>query len=359
MRNAVSLKTKLEPFLNTPAGLRLREVIYRAVCKHQQGDKPNIMLYCSRRGGSTWMLNTIAAHPGCRYVGRPFVTMLSTRHRKRLPDLNAAAGHPGESFEHEHMIHFTGEAEDHFQALAEDILYGRVEVYPALNFRAEYFHRATNRIVFQITNATPLVDWFDQRFDLTTVILIRHPVSTALSVMQKGWPHECEQFLRHGAFVERYLGDGLEAAAWDIVRSGDEMAQHVLDWSLKMAPLFRAFDDHGLERNWLMMTYEQTVLEPEGTVRLFSERLNLPEVEPMLEQVRRPSRSVTPTTAGKVADPSYLLGRWRERVDEGQERALMQIPERFGIDAYRAGELMPTERYAREQASLSETSVPG
>ncbi len=347
--------------------LTARELLFRAVCRHTQGDKPNILLFCTRRSGSTWLLNTLAAHPGMRYVGRPLQAIQQSRWRRRMPDL-ARAGEDASGHHFQHPIHFEGDAESTFRALADDIINCRIHVYPSLNFRAPYFHRRTNRVVFQMTYGTPLIEWFDANFNVKTIVLFRHPIANALSVMREGWPPECEDFLRHKWFRETQLSSGTGvssvsdsgtgvspviasspstgdeairacngadrlALAQRIMTHGTLFEKHVLDWCLKMLIPFQAIQS-GKHPDWIVLSYERIVLEPEAVVRELSAKLDLPDVEAMLAQVRRPSRTVTGATAEHVHDPKYLLNRWRERLSTEQQRSLMAIVSAFGIDAY-------------------------
>jgi hypothetical protein len=319
--------------------LLAREMAFRAICGHQQGDKPNILLFCTRRSGSTWLLNTLAAHPGMRYVGRPLQSIQQSRWRNRMPDLaRAAEDLSGHHFQH--PVHFEGEAESQFRALAHDIINCRLHIHPTLNFRAPYFHRHSDRVVFQMTYGTPLIEWFDANFKVKTIVLFRHPIANALSVMREGWPPECEDFLRHRWFRQAQLNDAQRSLADGLMREGTELEKHVLDWCLKMLIPWRAIRSNK-HPDWLVLSYEQIVLEPEAVVRELSTKLDLPDVDSMLEQVRRPSRTVTRDTAGRVNDPQFLLGRWRERVNVEEERQLMGLVQAFGINLYRFGSDTP------------------
>jgi len=257
----------------------LREIAFRTLCRHQQGDKPNILLYCSRRGGSTWLLNTLAAHPGMRYVGRPFLTILRSRWRNRLPDLASAAGYDG-NHQFRQIVHFTGNSELQFRKLARDIIESRIHIYPSLAFREPYFHRNTDRIVFQMTSGMPLIGWFDRQFTVNTAILFRHPIPTALSIMRENDPPECNDFLLHPWFIETHLNqEQYNLARW-IMDSGSPREQHVLDWTLKMLVPYQAIlsGDHP---DWLTLTYEQTVINPELVIRNISYQFALPNMEKM------------------------------------------------------------------------------
>lgn len=323
--------------------LTFREYLFRTVCRHRQGRRPNILLFCSRRGGSTWLLNTLASHPGMRYTGRPFMVSIFSRYRDRVPDLARAAGYEGD-YRFEHVIHFEGDDLDRFERFARRLLHGQVEVYPTLHFGADYFHRKTDRIAFQITNATPMIEWFDDRLDIQPLLLFRHPIPTALSIMDKGWRQECYDFIYNRWFMDTRLNESQRALARAIVEGDSLLHKHVLDWTLKMLVPYRAMAS-GRHPDWPAVFYEQAVLRPEAVVEYLGGELDLPDTAAMLEQIRRPSKTVTASTADKVSDPGYLVGRWRETVDPETERDLMGILETFEIDLYRPGRLLPAERY--------------
>ena len=212
--------------------LLAREMVFRAVCRHRQGPRPNILLFCTRRGGSTWVLNTVAAHPGMRYVGRPFMTVLSSRWRNRMPDLKKSGGYTGNKTLRQ-IIHFEGQDEKKFQKAASNIIDAKWHVYPSINFRAPYFNRKTDRVIFQMTSGLPLVQWFEGNFNVQVAYLIRHPIPNALSIIHAGWEPECFEFLENQYFVETYLTPSQVDLAKRIESGDDLLARHVLDWCLK------------------------------------------------------------------------------------------------------------------------------
>ena len=310
----------------------LREMAFRAICRHRQGEKPNILLYCTRRGGSTWLLNALSAHPGMRYVGRPLLSVLDSRWHRRMPDLAAAAGHTGRH-RFRQVIGFEPHQEDDFLALSRDIFSGDLPLYPSLNVRAPYFHRQTDRVVFQMTSGQSMIEWFDRNLEVATVVLYRHPIPTALSVLREGWTDDCADFLLHERFRETYLEPDQVALAERIMQSGSTMERHVLDWTLHMLVPSRRLQEGG-GNNWLVLTYEDAVNEPDEVVRRLSCHLGLSDTVAMQTQLTQPSRTVTSSTAVHRADSSYLLDRWRHQVGPDQARRLLDIPRTFGIARY-------------------------
>ena len=50
----------------------MKELLWYLTCVHQQGPEPNILLFATRRGGSTFLMELIAANRGIRSIDQPF-----------------------------------------------------------------------------------------------------------------------------------------------------------------------------------------------------------------------------------------------------------------------------------------------
>lgn len=326
--------------------LLIRELAFRCLCSHRQGPNPNILLYCSRRGGSTWLLNILSREDGLRYVGRTLFALYQSRWRHLAPDLKQAAQCDRErSFSF--MVGILPSQEDQFRNVAQQILSAEWCLNPTLAFDEPFFQRKTNRVVFQMTSGTPLIGWFDANFPVLTNVLFRHPISTALSIIQAGWRHEVEDLLDHRPFCETYLtGTQIDLARKILKEStGDrDLPAHILDWSLKMLVPFRLVMS-GDYPEWATISYEELVLQPQKVIEYLCRKLKLHDAEAMLEQAKRPSRSVTSTTADRVDEASYLLSRWHKKVSPSESKELMEIPLAFDIDLYSADSDAPLRAF--------------
>lgn len=300
------------------------------------------------------MMNTMAAHPGCRYVGRPFLTLLLSRHRRRVPSF-ARHGKLYDEGKLTQIVSIPDGEEQEFRALAGDIIEGRIEVYPSVNFRAPYFHRVTNRVVLQMTSGGSLIEWFDEHFDVMSGILLRHPISNALSIMARGWSSHANEYLDDIRFVDTQLTGHQVDLARGIMANGSELARHVLDWALKLLVPLRAFET-GHHPSWMAWTYEETVEHPEAMVRLIAGHFQFTEVEPMLQQARRASRTATRSTVGRLDDKQYVLSRWRRKVGHEEEARLLDIPAAFGLRVYRPGRDGPSRKYRHLESAESRRS---
>jgi hypothetical protein len=212
-------------------------------------------------------------------------------------------------------------------------------------FYRNHFRLITHRIVFKILHAgEDRIGWFRDSFNGRVVLLLRHPIPVTLS--RKTLP-------RLEAFVEtdyaQALSEDERRLARGIIGSGTEREKGVLDWCLQyVVPLRHATND------WAMVSYEQLVLEPQPVVALLAKRLELPRPEAMVRRLRVPSaaahqsdqRSQQVLQAGEgVSRGRWLVEKWRSKVEESEEKRLMAIVARFGIDAYESGNPLPTARY--------------
>ena len=316
--------------LNLASRYALKEALW-LLGRHRPGPKRNICLFSTRRGGSTWLMEVVAANRGVRYVDQPFsLHHPAPGHIRRLPI-------PAQS----QFTSLEGEEEERVRVFVEDLFAGRLHVNAPWEVWHPTFHWTTDRLVLKIIDAKPLIDWFDQTFDVHVVYSTRHPIPSVLSVIRNGWALTAQAYLRDANFVERWLDDGQVAFAWDLLRTGTLLQQHVLNWSLEnLAPL-RLLPERP---HWLYVSYEQATVDPEGTVAFLAEHLDLPDRNRMLKQVRAASRSTRKldSTYDPAGEARSRLRAWRRHVSEEEERAAMHLLDVFEIDLYRAGEDLPT-----------------
>ncbi len=59
-------------YLGLAARSFAEELLWYLTCVHEQGSEPNILLFATRRGGSTFLMELIAANRGVRSIDQPF-----------------------------------------------------------------------------------------------------------------------------------------------------------------------------------------------------------------------------------------------------------------------------------------------
>lgn len=304
----------------------LREAIWLATCDHKQGPKRNILLFATRRGGSTFAMELIGSNRGVRTLDQPFSTI--SRHVSAVQLAHIPRFHQGQITSVDPVTH-----ELLFEMVSR-MFSGRAVV----NAPTKVWRRGTtwrsDRLVLKITDAKPVIDWFDRQFDADIVYVTRHPIPQALSCLRNGWTLTVEAHLRDPVFVESYIPDAAVPFAHDTMRSGTDLQRFILNWILEnVAPLQHLRDRPA----WTHVRYEDCVVTPERTIELLAQRLDLVDVDRMRRVVSRPSVSSklsTESTRQQISSGhgAALVTRWREEVAPDNERWCNRALEAFEID---------------------------
>ena len=291
-------------------------------CRHRRGHAKDIFLFSTRRGGSTLLMETIAANRGVRYIDQPFSLFTASRtHRNQLP-------HPPLS----QFITLDQESERRVHDFVERLLSGDLSVNAPWEFWSPEFDFRTSRSVLKIVDAKPLIDWFGRQFDVHTVFSTRHPIPTSLSIMRNGWGLTAPAYLANEEYMLA-LSDRQTAFAHDVMRGRKELSKHVLNWGLENLIPVRLLPER---EDWLYVSSERAATEPLQTVQLLAERLGLGDKDAMLARLTRPSRSTKrlhSETVATGASPAAIEG-WRRHVTDDDIRDAMNILDTFEIPLY-------------------------
>jgi hypothetical protein len=318
---------------------QLREPLRRlltAVGVHRAGSQDDIAIISCKRAGSTWLMHMVAATPGIRSVNEP-----------DLPELVAKGGLP---------TGLEGVLDPPFRKVLE-VPIGTDEQFRSYYFdrhitriRGPYdpfspsFHLLTHRRVLKIVHGTAIAEWLAKQ-RLRPVYLVRHPISSALSMARAGAIPRAEANLRHSGFRTRFLDDDLVELGWSILEHGSPLERSVLEWCLDNVGPLRAVKKR--PERWIVLSYEELMLSAERLIPLLGRRLELRHPERMFRVLRTPSPSTHNESQAKLKqmEPLQQLALWRQSVDRETEVKLFQIVERFGIDVYQPGTIMPTRPY--------------
>ena len=117
----------------------------------------------------------------------------------------------------------------------------------------------------------------------------------------------------------------------------------VLNWTVENLYPLKVLADRP---HWLALSYEETVLDPEGTFTRVKERLSLTDTDRMRRAAARASASSglsqRETLAAIAArDEDQIVGRWREQISESDRTDVARILNTFGVTLYSADSAMP------------------
>ena len=304
----------------------LRETIWLLTTNHVQGDRRNILLFATRRGGSTFAMELIGANRGVRPLNQPLET--------QSPNLTLAQSLELPRFDQGQITSLEGAAADRMRAVMNGVFTGRMVINAPTRFWQPGFDWRSDRLVLKITDAKPVIGWFDDEFDVQIVYLTRHPIPQALSCIRNRWTLTAGAHLRDPVFVERWLDDRALARAHDVMASGSELEQFVLNWGLENIAPMRLIPDRP---DWTRVRYEDCVRDPAGTLELLSDRLGLDDFERMQRVVSKPSQSARLSTAATREDieagrGAAMVERWRDGIDEQTVARCYDVLADLGIE---------------------------
>jgi len=318
---------------------RLKEVVRSYSSIHRPDGRPNIFVFTTPRSGSTWLMELLSSQPGFKGMSEP--------DDLRNPSVRR---HLGIS---DWVQLYNRDSEPLLRRYFEGLCSGRLRfMNPRPSLRR--FRPVTHRIVFKLLHCgEDRISWFRDTFNGRVVFLLRHPIPVSLSR---------EVYPRLPAFLtsdyRRHFSAEQLAYAQRIADSGSKLERGVLDWCLQNAvPLKQA------EPDWILATYEELLLEPRSAIERFVAGLDLPDADAMLRSVNVPSRTVNKSdreTARMLREPDsrqrtlWLLEKWRAKVAPDEEARAMEILKVFEIDAYAAGEVLPTGRFALDSPARVE-----
>jgi len=297
---------------------------------YRLSEKP-IVIFATRRGGSTLLMETIASQPGVDFVGEPLNLWRYRPYFDRLP-------HPPRG----RFISLSQDEARQVRSYFEDLLTGRIKAFNAWNpFNPTWSFRV-RRLVVKLLGANALIDWMSEEFDIEVLYLLRHPVPVALSCFGRNWGNDAEAYLQNPCFREQVLGPEQARFADEVLAGGAPLQKFVLEWCLENFYPLQVYK----ERPWLVLTYEEVISRPKQVSELICSRFGLPDPERMACVVSRPSRTTFFADAREAIvkqGPQAMLGRWLKRISQEELKRVQEILDALGIRAYQAFSPYPAE----------------
>ncbi len=347
-------------------GKRLLSLLYT----HRQGNLPDIFIFSTQRSGSTLLFDMVASQPGFKAVGEPLQERKRDAIRQYLPyqcsryagfdtaDFSERGG--GEAGKAPEGAHEMARGMETYlrDLLAGKFVCGFERTYDLRNPR---HHFRSERNAVKILRATHLLPWFAERFAGEFLLLVRHPVPTALSRTRNGWEAPLDSFI-----AQRRWFESLSDAQREFVHSAEEESlfrRHIVVWCLEHSGVLPS--PRGTIGEWsigkspakpealrtignrvLFLHYEDLVAQPYEILPYVAECWQLPEPDRFVERFTTPSRSSkysaadTKTAIGR-GDAQELLSKWKSRVSAEDLEFTGRALELFEIQNYRADEVMP------------------
>lgn len=303
-----------------------RELLWLATCRHEQGAAPNILLFATRRGGSTFAMELIAANRGIRSLDQPLSMQNPTTTPAQLAEIPRF--HQGQ------ITSVDDETSARLERLMERIARGDVVINAPVRVWRRDVPLRSDRLVLKIVDAKPVIDWFHHHVDGRIVYLTRHPIPQSLSCIRNRWTLTVDAHLRDPVFVERHVPDAALALARDTLRTGSPLRKFVVNWALENAAPMQLLPERP---EWLHIRYEDCVGRPHAVLEEMAARLDLTDLDRMRAVLTRPSVSSGISTAEarrgiSAGRGAAIAEAWRSQVDQDDQRWCTEALEAFGFD---------------------------
>ncbi len=305
----------------------LKNFIKFATNLHKPDGSPNVFVFATPRGGSTWLAELILSQPTFKAIDEPLnLEYEKIRNRSGIYSWQALYDESATAALHTYF---------------EGICSGKLH-FKDTNFRHNKHYRfLTRRIVFKmLRGGGDRINWFRDTFNGRIVFLVRHPIAVSLS-RKELW--RLDAFMTSD-YKEHFTNQQL-AFAEKIVRSGSHLERATLHWCFEVAvPLKQMTDD------WAVISYEQLVVDPAPVLRELARKLELPALHLMEEQLHVASNSTyksdekTQQMLSGAYERDYLIKKWQDKVTPEEERRVMEILACFELDTYSAGDALPNRR---------------
>lgn len=311
--------------------------------RHRQGTNPPIFLFCTPRGGLTWLSEIIFAYPGMRCVSEP----LNLRSPWVKEDLGVTSWSElwEKGFEQRLLPYF------------DSLVAGRnrrQDLTPFRSIRKYGWRFRTERTLFKVNNGgTRCLDAILDRYGGPIILLFRHPIPTTLS--REVFPG-LEALPASHFFTE--LPEEIRSLVDGVLAEGDHLKKGVLAWCFHNAPLVEKIGDP----RFLCLSYEEMVIDPNPVLKRVAAFCNLHDESRLIRNARLPSVTTRKSDPEKPKILGWkdedkrvrrLLGRWRESVPPEKALEIQPILDMFGIDLYGSDSLVPQQPFILRSEQLA------
>lgn len=297
---------------------------------HIPGKYPDILLFATPRGGSTWFMELVASQPGFKYCEEPL--------NLRVEEVRKYSGITSWAELYEEK------ADEKYKRYFDGIFSGNITFKNPNPLRRNYRFFTRRMIVKIIHGGVDRINWFRHNYNVRILYCLRHPI--AVSISREEFPF-LEHFLK-SEYVKRFTPEQIDVSK-DIISSGSKLQKGVLAWCLHNSVPLR-----DIEKEWAVVTYEQAVLEPRPLIAYMCDKLELPDSDLIYARLNTPSSviyksdSVTKSIMENSESSSArmrLISKWRDKVDAEAVSSAMELLKLFEIDAYGNNDMLPNEKY--------------
>ena len=282
-----------------------------------------IGVFCTGRGGSTWLAQMLAAAPRHHMLWEPL-------HWKTDPGARASGfGEP----------RYIPQGTDHPQAEKHIAAILRGERISHLINSQRYFRpfellRVQSYVVKFVT-ANMMLPWMCDTFPIQAVHMVRHPCAVVSSQMEHGaWDELTPSFVHHPLLFEHFPR---LVSVFESLNKPEEIL--AFNWAIQnWVPLSTSYRDR-----WVTVTYEQLIEQPEEEVDRVFDELGKQTPEAAYRMLNVPSATTVSSNSHE-----QQLSKWKRKLNNDQVNRVLSVVHGTGITGY-TEEVLPSNPIVHNQ----------
>lgn len=300
---------------------------------HFQGKEPDIFVFATPRSGSTFLMELLQSQPGMKLFNEIFSMNRPAIRR----ELGASSWAESTCLPDRKVVY-----EEYIRRLTSNKI-------PELN-RPFYWKTGrlfSSRHVLKIIHGgEDMLPWFTETFDAKILLLVRHPIPTALS--SKRLPR-LEHYMNQPELRNTFTRDQVRLIT-AAIESTDFFMQAIVDWCVQNKPMLSDYKS----AKATLISYEDLTIFPHESFSYLQSAVGLSDIKNLDRLIRRPSRSTALSDdqtrqfldkANRSNDRMYLIEKWLTRVSEDEIKLADELLNVFEIDIYNSKDPFPTEEY--------------
>jgi len=314
----------------------IKEINNLIVPIYFNGKKKNIFIFSTPRSGSTWLLELLASQSYMSYCFEPF-DIRSNVVKKQLNKIGIYSWSDiyNKGFKQKLLK---------YKVLQNGYLKGRnPKILDLKRWRngifSNEFNFFSNRLVFKILHACEdEIDLIKNNFNCDVIFLIRHPIAVSLS---RTVSPRLEYFI--GSDYSNNFSSKVIKESKNIFKKGNDLERKVLSWCFQNSVPLKKHNKH-----FTLITYEQLVTNNEMMIDFICQKFDLNSKRKLSNIIKNASKTSSINKSNFNYDKSFKntnIASYKEKINDCQEKKLMDILKLFDIDIYSYSNTMPNQKY--------------
>jgi len=298
-----------------------------------QSKKPNIFLFATRRGGSSIISEILNSDKNMREIDQPFdlfhdKTEFDRLKREVLPNKYLSQ-----------FIELNNEEKKQVHEYIKNITTGKFNKIQSFTF--------ANRTVLKIVNANPLIKEITDNHNCIPILLLRHPITQAQSILRNKWGFTNEAYTRSNWFIDNFDTE-IRSYINTIQTKGSNFSKAILNWCFENYTGLKAAKENSVNT----VFYEHIISDPKTEITKLCNIAIIRNVEIAINKIYQPSRSSQfsdnmTIKSIKSNDKKSLIENHFEKIDKSDLDSAEEILQLFKIIPYSAYSPYPLKKYTK------------